>query len=166
MERKTKGALRASISCPEPSTSKRQTNGGGRLASWVWRVYFVTMPLTSSMLYLSLGPVCGCWRGVFLASIRDCSPQQRLRSRSRRWSWSCGSWAKSGMPPAIGLPITWMPSGAGAGHEQSMHCMGPALQGGVRAGQGRACLPGRQGVRRWYRGLPQGANHLRGHRIQ
>lgn len=55
MERKTKGAQRASISCPKPNTSKRQTNGGGRLALWVWRVYFVTMPLTSSMLYLSLG---------------------------------------------------------------------------------------------------------------
>lgn len=55
MERKTEGAQRAGISCPEPNTSKRQTNGGGRLALWVWRVYFVTMPLTSSLFYLFLG---------------------------------------------------------------------------------------------------------------
>lgn len=55
MERKTEGALRASIYCPEPSTSKHRTNGGERLALWTWRVYFVTMPLTPSMLYLFLG---------------------------------------------------------------------------------------------------------------
>lgn len=55
MERKTEGAKRASIPCPEPNTSNHRTNGGGRLALWVWRVYFVTMPLTSSLLYLFLG---------------------------------------------------------------------------------------------------------------
>ena len=55
MERKTEGAQRASISCPKPNTSNHRTNGGGRLALWVWRVYFVTMPLTSSLFYFVLG---------------------------------------------------------------------------------------------------------------
>lgn len=55
MERKTKDAQCARTPSPEPNAGNHRANGGGSLALWVWRVYFVTMPLTSSLFYFVLG---------------------------------------------------------------------------------------------------------------